>query len=179
MHAGIDLQVITDARGAIGRGTLQGPAGGGARNRRRQVVFEDAGKIADAERAEHENPRPRSCLAQLDALFQIGDGQPGGARLFQRAGDAHGAVAVRVRLDDADDAGRRGGPPRGGPVEGGFAGQILGQRSIVGARRVEIDARGRAANHTVILERVSFQLSVVSSKRPSVPFPYDWTPLNW
>ncbi len=165
MHAGVDLQVIADARVARARRRLQRPPGGRTRNRRRQVVLEDAGEIADAQRAEDQDPRARARLAQLDALLDVGDREPGRARLFERAGDANRPVPVGVGLDDGDDARRGRRPARRRPIERRLARQIRDDRLIVGARRIEIDVRGGAANHEAMITDAT-EPSVSSSQFP-------------
>ena len=73
----------------------------------REAVLEHAGKIADAERAEDQNLRRHAGLAEDDRLFDIGARENRGAGILQCERDRRRAMAVRVGLDDADDA-RRG-----------------------------------------------------------------------
>ena len=105
MHAGVDLEVIAHPDVTIAGGRLQCPASRGTRDGGRQIVDEHPVEIADAERAEHENARTRPRFAQLDALLDVSDRQPAGARLLERTRDADGAVAVGIGFDDRDDAG--------------------------------------------------------------------------
>ena len=56
------------------------------------------------ERAEHEDPGPDAGRPQRGALLDVGAGQQVGARVLERARDWSGPVAVRVGLDDRNDA---------------------------------------------------------------------------
>ncbi len=116
VHAGVDFQmamqspVLRRKASELGLTLFRGGAGEGVggrrcRDRGSQTEFEDTVEIADAERAEDEDRNPRAGAAKDDALFDIGAGQHGGARAFERKPDVRGPVAVRVCLDDGDDAG--------------------------------------------------------------------------
>jgi hypothetical protein len=87
--------------------------------------------IADAERAEHQDVGTHAGLAERRALLDVGAGQEVGAGVLERPADLRGAVAVRVGLDDADDAGR---PRRL------LAGEMVGDRAVVRLEDAEIDA---------------------------------------
>ena len=106
VHAGVDLQVTAKAHAVLRGGGLQRPAGAGRRDGRRQVVLEHAVDVAHAERAEDQNLGGDAGLPKHDRFFDVGAREDLRARLLQRERDGRRAVAVRVRLDDGDDAGR-------------------------------------------------------------------------
>ena len=113
VHPGVDLQVTAHAHAVFRGGRLQGSRGRRRRNGRRELVFDDALEIADAERTEHEDRGADTGLPQGDPLLDVGAGEHRGAFGLERQPDLRGAVAVGVRLDDGDD-GRAAGGGAGG-----------------------------------------------------------------
>ena len=140
VHAGVDLQVIADALAVARRGGLHGARRARRRNRRRQPAVEQAIEIADAQRAEHQNLGADAGGPQRRAFLDVGAGQQIGAGLFERARHLAGAVAVGVRLDDGDHAGRRAARPRLALERGADV-------PVVRLERREIDAGDGRANH--------------------------------
>jgi hypothetical protein len=138
VHAGVDFQVIADAALVTHRSRLHRPRGAWRGNRRREVAVEQAVEIADAHRAEDEDFGLDARAPQHRALFDVGACQQVGARSFERPGDLSGAVSVRVRFDDGDDARR---------VLRLLALQVIDDGGVVPAERLEIDACDGRANH--------------------------------
>src|SRR4029453_16761299 len=60
------------------------------------------------------------------------------------------AMSVGVGLDDGDDAGRNRGTAAGAAIQSRFVGEIRGNRLEVCFKRLQIDARGGAADHADI-----------------------------
>ncbi len=106
VHSGVDLQVILQTRPAPGRRFLQRPAGRRRGDGRRQAVLEDAGDVADAERAEDEDLAANAGAPQHDRLLDVRARQHRGAGVFEGQADGGRAVAVGVGFHDGDDAGR-------------------------------------------------------------------------
>ena len=145
VHPGVDLQVAAQAGAAGTAGGAQRLGGAGARDRRRQVVAEHAVDVADTERAEHQDRPAITGLAQLDPLLDVGDREPLGPGLRERAGDGYGPVAVGVGLDDRKDARRGAGrrrPRRLRPLC-----TVGGQRTVIALGPRQVDPRRGAANH--------------------------------
>src|SRR4029453_5537176 len=98
----------------------------------RETTVEETVQVADAQRSKDENLGPHARCAQSRAFFNVGARQQIGARVLEATPYLPGAVAVRVRFDDGDDAGRSCGR---------FLGEVPGDRPEVGFDRAQIDAR--------------------------------------
>ena len=105
IHPGVDLQMTRQLDAMLRRGCLQRPACARCRDRGREAVLEHAIEIADAERTEDQNLGRHAGLAEDDRLFDVGARENRGAGVLQRERDRRRTMAVRVGLDDADDAG--------------------------------------------------------------------------
>ena len=149
VEAGVDLEMAGQPHAAGARRRRQRPRGARARHRRGEVVREDALDVAHAERAEDQDPAAIPGLAQFEPLLEVGDGEPGRAGVAQRPGHRHRAVAVGVGLDDREDAGSVG-RSRPGAVELGVAGQVGGDRAVVGLDGGQVDPRRGAADHSAV-----------------------------
>ena len=150
IHAGVDFQVVTEGRAALGGALLQRPARGRTRDRRRQIVIEHTVEIADAQRAEHQDRRVDAGFPEIDALFDVRHREHDRAGRLERRRDPARAVAVGVGLDDGDDSRRQRGTAAGLAIETGFAVEIRADGVEVGFERCEINAGCRAADHEVI-----------------------------
>jgi hypothetical protein len=145
IHAGVDLQMAVQAF-VVACGCRLKRAGRARRgDGRRQIVREDPVEIADAQRAENEDGRADAGLPQDDGLFDVRAGEHRGAGILERLRDLRRAVAVRVRLDDGDDA-RRGARRRS---------EKRSDRVEVRADSLEIDPGNRRPDHWRILSKSS------------------------
>jgi hypothetical protein len=163
VHPGIDLQVVPQPVLVARGGGLHGPRGAGRRDRRREPAVEHAVEIADAQRAEHENLDGDARGPQRRAFLDVGACEHIGACLFERARHLPRAVPVRIRLDDGDDAGRRGtgglvmGRGTGAlfmakkgsrpPLRPPLAREVIDDGSVIGFQRAQINARNGGTNH--------------------------------
>ena len=106
------------------------------------MVGEDPIEIADTERPEDEHRGPHPGLAELHAFLDIGARQHQAiacaGRRLERPGDLHSAMAIRVRLDDGDNARRSGR---------GAAGEVPLNDPIVGDETVQVDERVGRPDH--------------------------------
>lgn len=98
-----------------GRG-LQRPARAWCGDGRCEVVLEHTIHVAHAKRAEDQNPGGDACFSEHHSFFDVSAREDPRARLLQREGDRWRPVAIRIGLDDGDDAGTRAG--REDPVAG-------------------------------------------------------------
>ena len=105
VHARVDLQMTREAHAAARGGLFQRDDGLRCRYGGRQLVLEHAVDVANAERAEDEDGQAHAGAAQQDAFFDIRGREERRTSRFERQRDARGAVAVRVGLHHADDAG--------------------------------------------------------------------------
>ena len=112
VHARVDLEVIAHAP-ALPRGLgLDGPRRRRRRDRRREIELEEAGEIADAQRAEDQDLGADAAPAEHDGLLDVGAREHRRAGALEGPGHRHGAVSVGIGLDDGDDA-RRAAHRRG------------------------------------------------------------------
>ena len=118
VHPCVDLQVAKNATRGVRPGSDPFLAGGGGGevfgggrggNRGRQVEFEDAVEIADAEGAEDQNGNADAGTAEDDALLDVGAGEHCRAGALEGQSDLARTVPIGVGFDDRDDA-RRGAP---------------------------------------------------------------------
>ena len=105
VHAGVDLEVAAQRHVVAGRSGLERASGAGRRDRRRQIVLEDAVEVADAERAEDQHRCPDARLPQDDGFLDVGAGEHRRPCLLERQRDLRRAVPVAIGLDHRDDPG--------------------------------------------------------------------------
>ena len=100
-HAGVELQVDPEPLAAAQR-RGEGAALFGAFHGERDVVRRHVGRERRVHRAEDQNGHRLSGLTESKRLLRAGDGEIPAAALTQRRGDLGGAVAVGIRLYDAE-----------------------------------------------------------------------------
>ena len=100
-HASVELQVNPEPFSAAQR-RGEGAALFGAFHGERDVVRRHVGRERRVHRAEDQNGHRLSGLTESKRLLRAGDGEIPAAALTQRRGDLGGAVAVGIRLYDAE-----------------------------------------------------------------------------
>ena len=132
MHAGVDLQVISDRSSPFGRCRLQDLGGLWRRDRWCERMLDQGIGGIGVVCVKHENWRSNAGLTQCDAFVNVSTRKHCCSRLLESERDAAGTVTVAVGLDDGDDRGRH---------SAGLAHQMLLDRSEVLLQRVQVDTR--------------------------------------
>ena len=151
VHSGVDLQMAVQTTTARGRRGLQSACGRGRRDRRCEIVREDAVEVADAQSPEDQNWGPNAGGAEFDSLLDVGAREHQTLRRrrirldvsghsLERARHRRRAVAIRVGLDDGDQ-------PRHRPLWDRSA-EIRLQRPVVGPQALEVDACNGGSDHS-------------------------------
>ena len=159
VHASVDLEVAPERDAPGHGGGLQGARRAGRGNRRRQAVLEHPVEVTDAQGAEHEDRRPHARLSQDDGFFDVRAREHRGTGVLERARHLRRAMAVGIGLDDGDNS-------RRGPVS---RGEIANDGAIVGAHRVEIDARDGRPDHDDPCARFSKRVNSLMNASLAVP----------
>ena len=147
VHAGVDLQVVSHAQPAPGRLALDGRPRRRGGDGRGEAVVEQAGQLADAQRAEDEDLGGHAAAPEHDRLLDVGAREHRRARALEGARHGDGAVAVGVRLDDGDDARRMAA------LTGWSAREEGGDGPVVRLDGREVHVGDSGADHADILDR--------------------------
>ncbi len=74
-----------------------------ARDRKRQIILDQALFLSRPEAGENENPLADARFAELDSFVRAGDAEPFDASLLQGFRNRHRAKAIRIRFNDCED----------------------------------------------------------------------------
>src|SRR5579872_1421306 len=103
VHAGLKLHMEFDAAAGSSRGAFQKPQLLAARDRRGQIVLDQALLLAGPKAREHENGLAYLALAQFDSLGGRSYPKPIRPGLSQGTRDGNSTMAVSVRLHNRQD----------------------------------------------------------------------------
>ena len=138
VHAGVDFQVIAHPLLVPRRCRLHGTCRSRCRDGRRQPAIEQAIEIADAQRAEDQNLRAHSRIAQHRAFFDVRACHEIRSGVLERAGNLSCAVAVRVGFHHRNQAGR---------AIASLTGQVLDNAAVVRLEGTQVDSGDSRTNH--------------------------------